>query len=136
MLIEVKVKSVVKTKKESATYLVDKEFFSEAEYAVTAYLNQLQASNTIESFEIQSLKMSPIKEIYHVNEGFMPFIITLQDVFVSDDGTEKPLRYKILLYAADLSEANDRAQVIIREGYNMIIEGIKQVNYIYLTETA
>jgi hypothetical protein len=115
---------------------VEREVFAEAEYAVTSGLMQEQELGTVENFEIQSLRISPIKE---VAEQFntatsVTYIATLKDIRLADDGTEKTLKYKVLLWAEDLTQANRNAQQLAREGYDMQIEGIKQVDYEYLTE--
>jgi hypothetical protein len=138
MLVEVKVKTArkinEKLKKKTETYLVNKEFFSEAEYSVTAMLTEEHASHLIEDFEIQSLRISPIKEIVVRYNGEHTYIATLKDVWLEDDGTEKYLRYKVLLWANNLSEATQHVNDLAREGYDMSIEGVKEVNYILITE--
>ena len=140
MLIEVKAKvsRIIdsKLRKRTETYLIDKELYAEAEYAVMSSLANEQELGTVESSEIVSLRQSPIKEIC---EDTMPgsaftFIATLKDIFHDDNGNEKSMRYKVLLWANDLSQANQRAQQLARQGYDMQIEGIKQVDYEYLTE--
>jgi len=140
MLIEVKAKvsRVIdsKLRKRTETYLIDKELYAEAEYAVMSNLANEQELGTVDSSEIVSLRQSPIKEIC---EDTMPgsaftFIATLRDIFHDDNGNEKFMRYKVLLWANDLSQANQRAQQLARQGYDMQIEGIKQVEYEYLTE--
>ena len=138
MLIEVKVKVAriidAKTKKRTETYITDKELFSQAEYQVMSILSSEQEEGTVESFEIQSLRISPFKEIAYQYQGDYAFIATLKDLWTEDDGTEKNLRYKVLLWADSLTEANQHVQQLAREGYDMLIEGIKQVDYIYLNE--
>jgi hypothetical protein len=140
MLIEVKAKvsRIIdsKLRKRTETYLIDKELYAEAEYAVMSSLANEQELGTVDSSEIISLRQSPIKEIC---EDTMPgsaftFIVTLRDIFHDDNGNEKSMRYKVLLWANDLSQANQRAQQLARQGYDMQIEGIKQVEYEYLTE--
>jgi len=139
MLIEVKAKvsRIIdsKLRKRTETYLIDKELYAEAEYAVMSSLANEQELGTVDSSEIISLRQSPIKEIC---EDTMPgstftFIATLKDIFHDDNGNEKSMRYKVLLWANDLSQANQRAQQLARQGYDMQIEGIKQVEYEYLT---
>ena len=135
MLIEVKVKvaRVIdgKTRKRTETYVMDKEFFSQAEYTVTELLN---GDTTVEDFQIQILKLSQIKEIddQSIDNSIPSFIATLIDIFHQDDGTEKKLRYKVLLWADNLTAANRRANELSHQGYDMQIEGIKQVDYEYL----
>lgn len=138
MLIEVKVKVARiidnKTRKRTETYILDKELFSEAEYKVTEELTEEQDSNFIEGFEIQSLRVSPIKEVCTQYEGEKTYVVTLKDVFLETDGTEKTIKYKVLLWANNLTQANENVHEIADQGYNMNIEGIKEVEYNYLTE--
>jgi hypothetical protein len=137
MLVEVKAKvaRVIdgKTRKRTETYVMDKEFFSQAEYAVTELLN---GDTTVEDFQIQNLKLSQIKEIddQSINNSIPSFIATLIDIFLQDDGTEKKIKYKVLLWADNLTAANRRANELSHQGYDMQIEGIKQVDYEYLTD--
>ncbi len=146
MLIEVKVKVArvidSKTRKRTETYIKDDcELFVEAEQAVMQKLTEEQEGGLIDEFEIQSLKISPIKEVCdqwlddYITSGYPAFIATLKDIFHADDGTEKTLKYKVLLWASNHSEALHRVTELSREGYDMQIEGIKQVDYEYLTPT-
>lgn len=135
MLIEVKSKVEMtvdgKTRKKTIAVLVEKEFFSEAEYAVTAYLT---ADTSIGEFSILSLRQSPIKEVATQFSGSCTFIATLKDIFLENDGTEKPIKYKVLLWADSLQEAMSNIHTLARQGYDMLIEGVKEVDYIYLEE--
>jgi hypothetical protein len=138
MLVEVKVKvaRVIdgKTRKRTETYLIDKEVFAEAEMEVMTCLVQEQEAGVVEDFEIQSLKISPIKEVATQFEGTSTFIATLKDIWIDDDGNEKTLKYKVLLWANDLTQANARALQLSHQGYDMQVESIKQVDYEYLIE--
>lgn len=133
MLIEVKVKvtRVIDTKKRKKleTYILNKELFSEAEYDVNAILFN---DNTVDSFEIQSLKLSTIKEIADQYTGQYSYIATLKDIYHDDEGNEKSMRYKVLLWADDLTSATHNVRELQREGYDMQIEGLKEVDYTYL----
>lgn len=136
MLIEAKVKVSrvidAKVRKKSETYLMEEEFFSRVEYVITQTLTEEVNDGTVKEFEIQSLKISPIKEMATQFTGEHIFIATLRDLWTDDNGTEKQLKYKILLWANDLTDANTKVHQLAREGYNMLIEGIKQVDYIFL----
>ena len=143
MLIEVKAKVARiidgKTRKRTETFLVpDCELFVNAESQVLRQLTEDLESGLIESSEIQSLRISPIKEVcdqwledYTIG-GDPAFIATLKETFHTDDGTEKTLRYKVLLWASSHSHALQRVQELARQGYDMQIEGIKQVDYEYI----
>ena len=136
MLIEVKVKvaRVIdnKTRKRTETYILDREFFSQAEYAITELLNEEEQSGLIEDFYITSLRESGIKEIVDKFKGDFSFLATLKDIWLEDDGTEKYLKYKVLLWANSPSQAMSNTLQLSKEGYDMQIEGIKQVDYEYL----
>jgi hypothetical protein len=136
MLIEVKVKvaRVIdnKTRKRTETYILDREFFSQAEYAITELLNEEEQSGLIEDFHITSLRESGIKEIVDKFKGDFSFLATLKDIWLEDDGTEKYLKYKVLLWADSPSQAMGNTLQLSKEGYDMQIEGIKQVDYEYL----
>lgn len=139
MLIELKVKtkrtdSTGKTRKKTETYLINKDFFAEAEYAITEMLTEETNSHLLDEFEIISLKISQLKEIATQYQGENPFIISLKDVFHEDDGTEKYTKYKVLLWADSLTEANSRAHELSMQGYDMLIESIKQVEYVFINE--
>ena len=145
MLVEVKVKvaRVIdgKTRKRTETYLKeDCELFVEAEQAVMRKLTDEQEAGLIDEFEIQSLRISPIKEVCdqwledYTLGGDPAFIATLKEIFHADDGIEKTLKYKVLLWANNLTQANENVHEIADQGYNMNIEGIKEVEYNYLTE--
>lgn len=139
MLIEVKVKIARiidgKIRKRAETFITDRELFSEAEYQVMNNLTEEQNQGLVDDFEIQSLRISPIKEVASQFNGNFPFIATLKDIWLETDGTEKSLKYKVLLWADSLTQANAHTLQLAREGYDMQIEGIKQVNYEYLTTT-
>lgn len=142
MLIEVKIKITKKVdtkyRKSVETYLLDEEFFAHAEYALTHLLDaDMEAhGGPIHDFYITSMKCSSIKEIADQFKGEHSFIATLKDIFVDDDGNEKALRYQVLLWADNLTEANQRAQQLAKEGYDLLIEGIKQVDYEYIKTKA
>lgn len=139
MLVEVKAKVAriidSKTRKRVETYVVSNcDLFVEAEQKVMETLAAEQSSHLIESFQIQSLRISPIMEVCVQYTGEIAFIATLKDYFHADDGTEKVLKYKVLLWADSHADALSRIQELAREGYDMHIEGIKEVEYKYIAE--
>lgn len=139
MLVEVKAKVAriidSKTRKRVETYVVSNcDLFVEAEQKVMETLAAEQSSHLVESFQIQSLRISPIMEVCVQYTGEIAFIATLKDYFHADDGTEKVLKYKVLLWADSHADALSRIQELAREGYDMHIEGIKEVEYKYIAE--
>ena len=145
MLVEVKVKTSRnvdnKVRKKTETFIVpDCELFVNAEHSVMSLLAEDQSSGLLNSFEILSLKQSAIKEVCtqwlndYVNEGYPPFVATLKDIYLGDDGSEKPMRYKVLLWARNHEQALSRVNELARQGYDMRVESIKQVEYEYIIE--
>lgn len=138
MLIEVKAKVAWiiddRVKKKQETFILDKEVFAEAEYAVMHLLEGYRTDGTVDSFEIQGLKLSVVKEIVTQYQGESTFIASLRDTFLQDDGTEKVTRYKVLLWASNIAEAMTHTREIAQQGYNMQIDGLREVSYTYLEE--
>ena len=138
MLIEVKVKVAwiidTKVQRKLETYVLDKEVFAEAEYEVMSLLNDYKTEGTVEDYEIQSLKISSIKEIMTQFGGECSFIASLKDVLLQlqDDGSEKTIKYKVLLWADNISDAMAHVREIASQGYDMQIDSLKEVNYTYL----
>lgn len=136
MLIDVKAKVAWKidgkVKKKIETYILDKEVFAEAEYEVLSLLNQDKIDGEVEDFEITGLKLSVVKEIITQYEGDYTFIATLRDTTLLDDGSEKTIKYKVLLWANNIAEAMTHTREIVQQGYDMQIDGLKEVNYTYL----
>lgn len=136
MLIEVKARVAwiidSKVKKKQETFILDKEFFAAAEYAVISLLEGYVSEGTVDSFEITGLKQSVVKEIITQYQGEGTFIASLRDTFLQDDGTEKVLKYKVLLWANDITEAMSHTRELAQQGYDMQIDGLKEVSYTYL----
>lgn len=136
MLIEVKAKVAWKidgkVKKKIETYILDKEVFAEAEYEVLSLLNQDKIDGEVEDFEITGLKLSIVKEIITQYEGNYTFIATLRDTTLLDDSSEKTIKYKVLLWANNIAEAMTHTREISQQGYDMQVDGLKEVNYTYL----
>ena len=136
MLIEVKAKVAWKIdgkiKKKIETYILDKEVFAEAEYAVMSHLEQYKSDGEVEDFEITGLKLAIVREIITQYEGDYTFITTLRDTTLLDDGSEKTIKYKVLLWANNIAEAMTHTREIAQQGHDMQIDGLKEVNYTYL----
>lgn len=140
MLIEVKAKVAWKidgkVKKKIETYIIDEEVFAQAEYATMSHLEQYKSDGEVEDFEITGLKLSIVKEIITQYEGDYTFIATLRDTTLLDDGSEKIIKYKVLLLANNIAEAMTHTREIAQQGYDMQIDGLKEVNYTHLNSLA
>lgn len=140
MLIEIKAKVAWKIdgkiKKKIETYIIDEEVFAQAEYAVMSHLEQYKSDGEVEDFEITGLKLSIVKEIITQYEGNYTFIATLRDTTLLDDGSEKIIKYKVLLWANNIAEAMAHTREIAQQGYDMQIDSLKEVNYTHLNSLA
>lgn len=134
MLIEIKVrekrKNGDKYRKSVVTYLMEEEFFSEAESKLMTKFSAEMVDD--EDYEILSLRQSQIKEVACQYTGGNNYIATLKDLWTDDDGNEKALKYKVLLWADSLTDATKNATELQKQGYNMLIESVREVNCIYL----
>lgn len=88
---------------------------------------------TVKSFEILMIKVSMVKEIITQYQGENTFIASLRDIFLQEDGTEKAIKYKVLLWANNISDAMTHTREIASQGYDMQIDSLREVNYSYLT---
>ena len=135
MLIEVKAKVAWKidgkVKKKTETFILDKEVFAQAELGVMSFLQAKNNSGTVENYEITGLRLSAIKEIITQYEGENTFIATLRDTVLIDDA-EKQVKYKVLLWANSITEAMNHAKEVASQGYDMQIDGLREVSYTYL----
>lgn len=133
MLTEIKAKvhRIVdgKVKNFTESYLYDiTDLYSEAEYALAAHFHD---DDLVDDYQIIYIKQSPIKELLNSqeDESQTTYIATLKALYHDDKGNEKTLRYKTLLWASSLVEANKIANNIVREGYDMKVEGIVEKEY-------
>lgn len=134
--IRVKVKRRIngRARKRVETFLYDMDLFSDAEYEVLSLLKGQFDSGEVEEYEIQSVKLSSIKEVADQYKGGCPYIITLKDVWTNDEGVEKSLRYKVLLWADSLKEAAERAHELQKEGYDMLVEDVRETELTLIKE--
>lgn len=136
MLIEVKAKVAWiidnKVRKKTETYILDKEVFAQAEYEVMSLLTTHKEEGVVDSFELLGIKVAAVKEIITQFEGEHSFIASLRDTYLQEDGTEKTVKYKVLLWANSISEAMSHTRDIARQGYDLQIDGLREVNYTYI----
>lgn len=140
MLIETKVKISKrvgdKIRKSTTGFLTDNENLVEALAVVINHLNVLQASHLIEDADIIACKLSSIKEVATQFEGEKSYVATLKDLWVDEiSGEEKAIRYKVLLYANDLTQANVNVQQLSREGYDMQVESLTEMDIQYIMDS-
>jgi len=125
-----------KIRKSTTTFLTDSENLVEALVVVINHLNVMKVSHLIEDAEIVACKQSSIKEVATQFEGEKSYVATLKDLWVDEvSGEEKAIRYKVLLYADDLTQANVNVQQLSREGYDMEVESLTEMDMFYIEES-
>lgn len=136
MLTEVKVKTArragEKVCRKTETYILDTELLAYAEYTV---MKELEKQSDIEDSMVLSIKVSALKEIVDKYRGSHSYIATLKDIFHDDNGREKAVRYKVLLWADNLTEATKNARAMQKEGYDMQIEGVREADWIWIGQS-
>lgn len=89
-------------KKVTETYLVEAATFGEAEKLVCIVI-----SNQQDEYEIKSVRISPIKDVFgnkaEGNESY--YVATVEFISLIDDGREKKVKRKFLVAANDIATA-------------------------------
>lgn len=119
MLYEVKARYTEGDKTVKAHYLLDVELFGQAE--LKAY-EQLKDK---EDVDVVSIKRSTIKEVIKVDNDLDYYVATLSDTFTDDKGKETIIRYKQLIPAANIGEAQKAITEFLEQGYDMNLDAIK-----------
>lgn len=113
-----------KTVKEQ--YLVDnRNLFAEVEDAMYVGFDGYK------DLDVIAVKRSRIKEIINTrqSEDDLIWLCEIEDVFLTEDGEEKPLRYKILGYSKDFNSAKTLFGEYLKQGYSMNIISIKKTKF-------
>ena len=95
-------------------------------------LKALQACQS--ESDVIALYQSPIKEIVNEKEYDKPFFkATLVQTFITDAGTEKEMKYRVLVHADDFQEANDLLVEYVKQGLDdMRIDAINKTKMEWL----
>lgn len=102
------------------------ELFGEAEEMLYKYGQSLTAC------EVIAIKRSKVKEIANRrgSEQDKVWLAEVEDVFLSDEGEEKSIKYKILLYAKNFDSAMKVMDQFLAQGYSMTLVTIKRTNIV------
>ena len=100
-------------------YLLDAECFWEAE------LNTLKQLEGKVDVDVVSIKRSTIKEVIRVDNDLDYYVATISDTYTDDKGNEKIIRYKQLIPAANIGEAQKAVTEFLEQGYDMNLDAIK-----------
>ena len=119
MLYEVKARYTDGGKTVKVHYLLDAELFGQAELKV---YEQLKDKADV---DVVSIKRSTIKEVIRVDNDLDYYVATISDTYTDDKGNEKIIRYKQLLPAATIGEAQEAITDYLKQGYDMRLDAIK-----------
>ena len=100
-------------------YLLDAELFAQAEAKV---YEQLKDKSDV---DVINIKRSTIKEVIRVDNDLDYYVATLSDIFIDDKGKEITFRYKQLIPAANIGEAQKAITEFLEQGYDMNLDAIK-----------
>ena len=118
MMYEVKARYTEGDKTVKVYYLLDAELFGEAE--AKAY-EKLQDHMDV---DVVSIRRSAIREVIRTDNLRSYYCATIATVFV-DSEKEKTIKYKILLPAATIEEAQKAVSEFLQQGYDMRLDAIK-----------
>lgn len=113
-----------KTVKEQ--YLVDNcNLFAEVEDAMYVGFDGYK------DLDVIAVKRSRIKEIINTrqSEDDLIWMAELQDTFVDDDGKEKYIKYKVVLYSKTFDTAKAFISEYIKQGYNLALVSLKLTKF-------
>ena len=119
MLYEVKARYTDGDKTVKVHYLLDVELFGQAEATVYEHLKDKK------DVDVVSIKHSTIKEVIKIDNDLDYYVATVSYPYIDDKGNEKIIRYKQLLPAATIGEAQEAITDYLKQGYDMRLDAIK-----------
>lgn len=122
--IQVYDKGIDRAKKQM--FVIDNaEMFFDAERILYEYADGLTAADVV------AVKRSKVKEIVNKRktEDDLIWLTELQDVFLTDEGEEKEMRYRVLVFAKTFDDAKAIMSEYIKQGYSMEIVSIKKTKF-------
>lgn len=126
MIYETKIQFTVGDKITKQRYIVEEaESFGDAESQTCEYC--AGEADT----EVTDVKRSRIKEIVNVRTcaDELLWMAELQDVFHTDEGEEKELRYKVVVFAKTFDSAKARMAEYMKMGYDMTLVSLKVTKF-------
>lgn len=119
MLYEVKARYTDGDKTVKVHYLLDVQLFAQAEVKV---YEQLKDKADV---DVVNIKRSTIKEVIKIDNDLDYYVATISDTYTDDKGKEIIIRYKQLLPAASIGEAQEAITYYLEQGYDMRLDAIK-----------
>ena len=119
MLYEVKARYTDGGKTVKVHYLLDAEMYGQAELKV---YEQLKDKADV---DVVNIKRSTIKQVIKIDNDLDYCVATLSDTYTDDKGKEIIIRYKQLIPAASIGEAQEAISDYLKQGYDMRLDAIK-----------
>ena len=88
--------------------------------------------STIKDVDVTDIKRSRIKELANERGSSEEklFMAEVQDIFLTDDGQEKPIKYKILFFSLNIENALSFINDYMEQGYDMSLVCLKETKFI------
>lgn len=82
-------------------------------------------------FDVVAIKRSKIKEIANKrhDENEKLFLAEVEDIFVNESGEEKPIRYRIVLFAKTFDDAKSFVTEFLKQGFDMALVSLKLTKF-------
>ena len=92
----------------------------------------LDAMQGFTDADVVALKRSKVREIANKRESQddLMWEATVCDIFTTDEGVEKEIKYKILLFSKTFDTAKAFMAEFLEQGYNMSLVGLKKTNFL------
>lgn len=131
MYYEVKVKHTIQDAKGNDKEVADNYIVKDCELFAEAEQKGMELFNG--ECDVVAVKRSQIREFANEPKGVdgeAIYLATLADIFINENGTEKKTKYKIGVYANDVSGAEKATQEYMKQGLqDMECEGIKKTSF-------
>ena len=118
---------------ESEGKVVKEQYIVENEELFGAVESKLyEEFGNFPNFSVVSIKTNnKIREIINQREDEEDFIWTaeLQDVFYTDEGDEKHIRYKVIIFAKTFDSAKTKIVKYMQQGYGMTLVSLKLTDF-------
>lgn len=114
-----------KSKKE--TYVIENQnFFAEVENVLHT---EFEAHTDL---DVIAIKRSKVREIVNTRRDADDrlWMAEMQDVFTDDEGEEKEIKYKVLLYAHSFDDAKSIVTQYAMQGFNMLLVSLKLTKFV------
>lgn len=111
------------------SYIVEEaETFADAELQTMEYIQVLSKTN----LDVTDVKRSKAKEIANSRQSDDDsiWIAELMDIFLTDEGEEKTIKYKVFLFAKTFDAAKEFIAEYSKQGYDMCLVSLKLTKFV------